>query len=234
MNVFLGDYGIWGTISLEAGYIDYYQGKLAERNGLLNGGPKYTVNLMLWRGPATVSSGNRRSDNQVFVLVRSQILIQYLFLNNSNKYQIKYWVQDSGNLEAKVEKLLQISGNRESIYSSTTHPFSSSKQGVLDFNTSGEYEDKMKTVKVIFTNTSIAVIALEDIEIQKRGRGGQLFYCTASVGNTAHYHYITSLTARGADCDINYNNNAYPGNGYGIYGLDSIVASQRLSFTQIN
>jgi hypothetical protein len=231
MNILLGQYAAGNSSSMEVDYIRGYQWPIVNGNELPDGGAEYSTQLFPWEGTATVSTTSKRSGNNGFVLAAGQMLIQYVNLDNTNNYQLKYWAQGSGTMEARVENITAVSSIPQNTYLATPAISSSFTQGVLDFKTLGEYSNNLKLIKVTFTNTGTGSITLDDIELQKGGTGGSASYCSAAGGTHATDRYITSLTTTGAVHNISYYNNAFPANGYRLYTSDSIAVSQGSSFT---
>lgn len=231
MNVFLGIYGAGDSASMEVDYIRGYQWPVVNGNELPNGGAEYGTQLLPWEGTATVSATAQRSGSNGFALTAGQTLTQYVYLDNNQNYQLKYWAAGAGNLEAKVENITPVKGTTQNTYLAAAAVTASFSQSVLDCKTGTEYGDHVKTVKVTFTNTGTGLIKLDDIALEKGGTGGSASYCTASGGTHATDRYITSLTSTSAGHNISYSNSAYPANGYGYYTADSIAAAQGNSFT---
>lgn len=226
MNVFLGMYGTGDSSNMEVDYIRGYQWPVVNGNELPNGGAEYSSQLFPWEGTATVSTVGKRSGNNCFVLAAGQTLSQYVYLDNSTSYQLKYWMSGSGSLKATVENITPVTGTSQNLYSLTAAVSSAFTQQTLDFSTGAEYSANMKTVKVTFSNTGGSAVTLDDLEFQKGGSGGSPVLCVPAGGSHAQDRYITSFTTTGATHNISYTNSAYPPNGYGIYTADSITVAQ--------
>ncbi len=172
MNVLLGQYAAGDSSSMEVDYIRGYQWPVVNGNELPNGGAEYSAQLFPWEGTATVSTAGKRSGNNGFVLEAGQTLVQYVNLDNKHPYQLKYWVQGSGTLEARVENITPVTGISQDAYLMKPALSSAFKQEVLDFKTLAEHGNNLKLVKVIFINMGTGSVTLDDIALHKGGSGG--------------------------------------------------------------
>lgn len=167
MNVFLGSYGGGGTVNMEVDYIRGYQWPLEGNNELPNGGAEYNENILPWEGTATVDPVAKRSGKNGFLLEPGQTLSQYLYLNHSKNYRLTYWTKGEGTLEVQTDNITAVSGVAEDHHKQSIPVVSSFKQNTLDFATTKEHENNMKTIRLSFTNRGKANIFLDDIEVVK-------------------------------------------------------------------
>lgn len=173
MNILLGSYGKGGTVDMEVDYIRGYQWPLVNGNELPNPGFELGNSLDPWEGSATRSKSSKRTGNYGVVLGPGQILEQYVYLNNSTNYQLKYWLRGSGIVNVKVENIMLVSGITENTYSNKSTAAPSFAQHSLDFATANEYGNNMKTIKVSFSNEGNDTVTLDDLKLVKGGSGGK-------------------------------------------------------------
>lgn len=236
LSIFLGLYGVAAdSATMEYDYIRGYQWPVINGSELPNGGAEYSTQLYPWEGTATVSANQKRTGNNGFVLNPGQTLTQYVYLNNSRNYQLKYWLNGNGSVLAEVSNITPVTGGSQDNYADLKTASSTFAQHILDFKTGAEPGNDLKTVKVSFRNTGSGTITLDDIEFQKGGSGGNpdtsTAYCIASGGANATDRYIAALSTTNATRNISYTGSAYPANGYGYFTSDSIVARAGSSFT---
>lgn len=171
MNVLIGNYynqtkGVNSNAVLEVDYIRGYQWPLINGNELPNAGFEYGT-LKPWIGIGKVTADAKRSGKAGLLLLPNQTISQCVFLDNNKKYQLKYWSKGNGKLKTQVENLTQVTGKTESHIEQIAAPSGSFSCHVLHFITGDEYQNNMKTVKITFTNTGKAAIALDDLETTK-------------------------------------------------------------------
>ncbi|WP_160711730.1 GEVED domain-containing protein [Chitinophaga solisilvae] len=235
MNILLGNYygwsaGMTSTAMMEVDYIRGYQWPVSPANELPDNGFEYTT-LYPWSGNGTLTTTSPRSGSKALSLAAGQSVVQYIFLNNSQPYQLKYWLKGSGSLQAKIENTTQVSGVVKNQYLLNSNAAAAFSESSIDFTTTAEYTGHMTTVKLTLTNTGTGTITVDDMTIAGGGNGGSPAPCTAGGGANAQDRYITSLSTAGASHNISFTGNAYPAGGYGVYTADSVVVKRDSSFT---
>lgn len=168
MNVFLGAYGKGGTVSMEVDYIRYYQWELDSDNELPNPGFEYHDALFPWEGTGVVSESAARTGKYGVALAPGDSIIQYVYLNHSEAYQLQWQEKGAGSVTAKIENITQVSGVAEDCFTLTSDLSSDFAHAQLDFTTNPEYPDHMRTVKVTFFNQGKGDVFLDDIAIRKQ------------------------------------------------------------------
>ncbi|MGJ1268232.1 glycoside hydrolase family 16 protein [Sphingobacterium spiritivorum] len=230
MNVLLGAYN---NGKMEVDYIRGYRWPLIGGNELPNPGFDINTSKLPWEGNATLSTTIKYSGSAALKLTADQSITQYLYLDNNTNYQLRYWMQGTGDLEAKVENIKAVVGTTTSTFSKISSGGSVFASDVLDLKTESMYGTDLKVVKVTFTNVGSDVIILDNISLTKGGSGGvvSVGYCSASEGSgvTAD-RYITSLSTANAIHNITYSRNVKPANGYTYYRADSLVVAPGSTF----
>lgn len=173
MNVLLGAYYGWtaGTTNhaaLEVDYIRGYQWPIEQGNELPNAGFEYGI-LFPWTGTAHLSTDFKRTGKAGAVLGAGEVLEQYVFVDNSSKYQLQYWMKGRGTLQVQAENLAQVTGIVQTTDSKNSVAGSPFAMDSIGFATGREYGDHMKTVRIRFTNTGQGAIVLDDIVLKKEG-----------------------------------------------------------------
>lgn len=167
MNMFFGAYGKGGEVEMEVDYVRHYQWDLEEGNELPNPGFEYHNALFPWEGSATVTAKAARTGNYGAQLSSGRQLYQYVYLDHSRNYQLKFYAKGSGKLNVKVENITQVSGIAENAFSSEIELTSEYKEYTLPFTTNPEYGDHLRTVKVTFTNNETGNASVDDVNIGK-------------------------------------------------------------------
>ncbi|MGJ1387158.1 glycoside hydrolase family 16 protein [Sphingobacterium spiritivorum] len=230
MNLLLGAYE---NGKMEIDYVRGYRWPLVGGNELPNPGFDINTNMQPWEGSATLSTTTKHSGTAAARLAAGQYITQYLFLDNNTNYQLQYWLQGAGTLEAKAENITAVVGtptNRLTKVSTAGSAFTSDGLGL---KTEPMYGTDLKIVKLTFTNIGSGVIILDNITLTKGGNGGVDVdgYCTASAGTAVTAdRYISSLSTTNALRNITYTNNVKPANGYKYYSADSIVVEPGATF----
>lgn len=168
LNTYLGMYGKDGYASLEADYIRYYQWELDGDNELPNPGFEYSESITPWEGDGEITSEAAHSGKHGVQLAANDSIIQYVYLDHSSDYQLKFWTKGSGNIVAKVENIKQVSGLTESVVESEFAATSDFSENTLAFSTGSEYADHKRTVKIMFFNKGSQLISLDDIQLLKK------------------------------------------------------------------
>ncbi|MGJ1387159.1 GEVED domain-containing protein [Sphingobacterium spiritivorum] len=231
MNVLLGAYH---NGKMEVDYIRGYRWPLTGSNEIPNPGFDINTNMLPWEGTATLSTTTKYSGSGAARLAAGQYITQYVYLDNNTNYQLKYWLQGTGNLMIRAENITPVVGTATSTFTKTSTAGSTFVSDGLDLKTEPMYGTDLKIVKVTFTNVGTNVITLDNITLTKGGSGGTTNsgYCTASGGTTVTAdRYISSLSTTNALRNITYTNNVKPVNGYNYYSADSIIVSPGGSFT---
>lgn len=167
MNVLLGSYGGGGTVNMEVDYIRGYRWPLEGKNELPNGGAEYSGRILPWEGTAAVSASAARSGNSGFALQPGQVLSQYVYLDHSKNYQLRYWVKGEGALEVQVSNIAPVLGATEDNSRQRVSGSPVFSQSLINFKTGNEHEGHMKIVRLDFTNTGDAPVFLDDIALEK-------------------------------------------------------------------
>lgn len=166
MNVILGAYE---NGKMEVDYIRGYQWPLTKGNELPNPGFDINTSMFPWEGTATLTTTTKHSGKAAVILKPNQFITQYVFLNNNTNYQLKYWIQGAGNIEAKVENITPVNGVASTTFTKTSTAGKKFANNRLDFKTEPMYGTDLKMVKVIFKNTGSEPIAIDSTNITKGG-----------------------------------------------------------------
>lgn len=164
MNVFLGAYGGGGAVNMEVDYIRGYQWPLEDGNELPNPGFDINTTLLPWEGSGALTSGRQ---GQGVLLKPGQEIEQYVYLDNDKTYQLTYWQQGNGQLQATVENMKLVTGDLQQAAAQATGSKNTFTEQCLDFRTGKEYDRNMKTIRVAFKNTGRRPIVLDDVTIRK-------------------------------------------------------------------
>ncbi|MDR2001450.1 MAG: glycoside hydrolase family 16 protein [Prevotella sp.] len=167
MNVFLGMYAKGGTASMEVDYIRYYRWKLKKLNELPNPGFEYYEGLFPWEGKGHIATLSSRTGKYGVELAAGDSIAQYVYLDHSCPYSMKFWTKGPGGITAIVENITQVSGSVANYTGSTFQVGQDFSRNEIRFSTSPEYGNHKRTVKVIFTNSGTSPISLDDITIEK-------------------------------------------------------------------
>lgn len=166
MNVFLGAYGGGGSVSMEVDYIRAYGWPLEGNNELPNGGGEYGDFITPWEGSAAVSGDTKRTGARSFLLQPGQELEQYVYLNHSTSYNLRYWSR-GGALAVEMNNITPVTGIFENSVKQVTPASRRFKARSLHIATGPEPLQNNKTVRISFTNTGNRPAYLDDITIQK-------------------------------------------------------------------
>ncbi|MDR1089667.1 MAG: glycoside hydrolase family 16 protein [Prevotella sp.] len=167
MNIFLGMYAKGGTATMEVDYIRYYRWKQEERNELPDPGFEYHDGLFPWEGNGRVEASSSRTGKYGVELAAGDSITQYVYLDHSSPYSLKFWSRGSGSVTAKVENITQVSGISENCFGSEFKVRKSFGMNEIRFSTNPEFGNHKRTVKVTFTNSGADPISLDDITIEK-------------------------------------------------------------------
>lgn len=167
MNVFLGTYGAGGAVNMEVDYIRGYQWPLYDGNELPNADFETNSTSLPWEGTGALSATTKRSGNYGLVLNPGQSMEQSVYLNNTQWYELQYWLQGEGKMELKIENLKQVTGETENTFKHSAAGTSAFNQHKLQFKTGKEYGNYMKTVKVKFTNIGNSMLVIDDLKVIK-------------------------------------------------------------------
>jgi hypothetical protein len=167
MVLFLGMYAKGGIATMEVDYIRYYQWELDGKNELPNSGFEYHAELFPWEGTGTVKASASRTGKYGVELATGDSIIQYVYLDHSHLYSMKFWSKGDGAIDAKVENITQVSGITENHFGAEFETGGEFTQNEIQFATNPEFENHKRTVKVTFKNSGLSVIAMDDITIEK-------------------------------------------------------------------
>jgi hypothetical protein len=167
MNILLGMYAKGGVASMEVDYIRYYRWKLEGSNELPNPGFEYHNGLFPWEGNGYVTASASRTGKHGVKLAANDSIVQYVYLDHSRPYSMKFRHKGSGYITARVENISQVSGITEDSSGSVFKAGKDFRQDEIRFSTNPEYGNHKRTVKVIFINSGTAPVSLDDITIER-------------------------------------------------------------------
>ncbi len=165
MNVFLGSYGEGGAVNMEVDYIRYYRWPIENGNELPNGGAEAGKYIAPWEGDGSIATAAKRSGNNGFLLAPGQSITQYVYLNNSKDYTLRFWARGGGKLNVEINNIKLVTGERQDASKSSFSFSSRFSKKMISFTTGSEYQDNMKTVRVSFSNAGTSPVMLDDIAI---------------------------------------------------------------------
>jgi len=164
MNVFLGTYGLNGTVDMEVDYIRYYQWPLQGNNELPNASFECNNTLLPWTG-GTLSSTIKKSGANAAALQPGDSIEQTVYLNHSSRYKLSYWIKGSGSVKSKINNISLVKGVAKDLYAINNQATSEFTQYFQEFRTTAEYEDHKSTVKVTFINEGQECVYLDELEL---------------------------------------------------------------------
>lgn len=168
MNVFLGSYGKGGSVSMEVDYIRGYQWPISDGNELPNPGFEYSdTSIEPWEGNGSVVASAKKEGKFGLLLQPGQNIEQYVYLNNTSSYTMKYWHKGNSLLRVNVDNMMPVSGELETIAQSMPEGNNSFTENELKFKTAEDYKGNMKTIRVSLSNTGSEPVLLDDITIKK-------------------------------------------------------------------
>ena len=168
MNVFLGSYGKGGSVSMEVDYIRGYQWSLKNGNELPNPGFEYSnTSILPWEGTGIVSTESKKDGRNGLLLQPGQCIEQYVYLNNTSSYQLRFWHKGNSSLKVTVNNVVPVSGVLEKITDATCNGSDLFKENELDFKTGTDIKGNMKTVHILFENTGNMPVSLDEITVRK-------------------------------------------------------------------
>jgi len=164
MNMFFGAYGI-NDVSMEVDYVRYYQWDLEKDNHLPNPGFEYSEKTFPWEGSGIIDKQNARSGKQALKLAPGTFIEQYVYLDHSKNYELKFWAKGKGNLIVKADNIIQVSGALEGGAEKEYTIKSKYSMQTINFTTNAEPVDNKRTVKISLKNTGNSDIIIDDLSI---------------------------------------------------------------------
>lgn len=167
MNVLLGSYGAGGTVNMEVDYIRGYQWPLKDGNELPNPGFEDSGSLIPWEGTGLLTEGNQKNGRHAILLKPGEHVEQYVYLNNSTMYILEYWQKGITDAAVSVYNITSVSGESEQIISVNSKGKNKYTKKNLSFKTGKEFDDNMKTIRLLFVNKGTNDLYLDDINVKK-------------------------------------------------------------------
>lgn len=164
MNVFFGAYGKEGTVSMEVDYIRFYQWGLENGNELPNGGFEYADDMYPWEGDGQIICDDVREGKQALSIAPGKQISQYVYVDHTAPYYLEYW--SSGNLEAKVENIVPVSGLAQDTFNKNTETTSYEKS-IINFSSKEEIGINKATVKISFYNKGQTTLLVDNVILKK-------------------------------------------------------------------
>ncbi|TXH20362.1 MAG: glycosyl hydrolase family protein [Chitinophagaceae bacterium] len=168
MNVFLGTYGSQGGVNMEVDYIRYYTWPLKGNNELPNGNFDALKSIAPWEGNGTVQAGIGRNQSPAVILKPGQSIIQYVYLNNAQHYNLQFWSKGNTSCQASIMNVKEVTGETHQNTLNELKGAHRFKASSIDFTTEKDHPLNMKTIKIMFSNTGNDDLILDDITIKKK------------------------------------------------------------------